>query len=46
LHVGEELDGQVVARRFDRCRRVDALEELDGVRSVEFLGDSAGRELH
>ena len=46
LHVGEQLDGQVVAGLLDRGRRLDALEERNGVRSVEFLGDSARRELH
>jgi hypothetical protein len=46
LHVGEELGGQLTAGSFDRCGRSDTLEESDGVGSVEFLGDSAWRELH
>ena len=46
LHVGEQLDGQVVAGLFDRRRRLDAFEEPDGVRGVEFLGDPARCELH
>ena len=41
LHVGQQLDGQVAPCGLDRGRRLDALEERDGVRSVEFLGDPA-----
>ena len=41
LQVCEQFGGQVMAGSFDRRDWTDTLEEPDGVRSVEFLGDSA-----
>jgi hypothetical protein len=41
LHVAEQLGGEVMAGLFDRSGWLDTLEESDGVRGVEFLGDSA-----
>jgi hypothetical protein len=46
LHVGEELGREVVARLFDGRRGFDPLEEPNGVRSVEFLGNSTRGEFH
>jgi hypothetical protein len=46
LHIGEQLDGQVVADPLDRGRGFDAIEECDRVRRVELLGDPARRQLH
>ena len=40
LHVSEQLGGQVMAGSLDRSDWSNTLEESDGVRSVEFLGDS------
>jgi hypothetical protein len=42
LDVGEQLERLVVASELVRAGRLDAIEECDGVRSVEFLGDPAG----
>jgi hypothetical protein len=39
LHIGEQLDGQVVAGLLDRGGGFDAIEECDRVRRVELLGD-------
>jgi hypothetical protein len=41
LHISEQLGGQAMAGSFDWRGWSDTLEESDGVRSVEFLGDSA-----
>jgi hypothetical protein len=41
LHVGEQFGGQVMAGSVDRRDWSNALEESDGIGSVEFLGDSA-----
>jgi hypothetical protein len=46
LHVDEQLGGLVPAGGLDGAGRLDAVEEGDGVRSVEFLGDSSRSELH
>jgi hypothetical protein len=43
--VFEQLQGELVARALHRRRRAEAGEEALGVRSVEFLGDSARCEL-
>jgi hypothetical protein len=41
-----QLGGLVPAGGLDGAGRLDAVEEGDGVRSVEFLGDSSRSELH
>jgi hypothetical protein len=41
LHVVEELVGQLVSDPFHRGDRIEIVEQPHGVRSVEFLGDSA-----
>ena len=40
-HVIEQLEGELVSHVFDRCRRLEALEQSIGVRCVQFLGHSA-----
>lgn len=46
LDVGEQLQCLVVASELGGAGRRYAVEERDSVRSVEFLGDPAWRELH
>jgi hypothetical protein len=46
LHIDEQLGGLVPAGGRDGTGRFDAVEEGDGVRSVEFLGDPPGGEFH
>lgn len=46
LDVCKQVKGLVVASELDRAGRLDAIEECDSVRSVDFLGDPARVELH
>ena len=42
LHVVEQLVGQVIAGLFHRSDRFKVIQQPQSVRSVEFLGNSAG----